>query len=104
MQTYTHIHRQRKREGRCVGVGLCTERGGGPSVSPSSSTWLIPPCIHPHIPTSPPTYPQYLQASGSAPKLSVKDLGGKWHGSLRAALLHRYGVTAQDLVDVSTVG
>lgn len=44
---------------------------------------------------------QYLQASGSAPKLSVKELESKWPGSLRSALLHRYGVTAQDLVDVS---
>lgn len=43
---------------------------------------------------------QYLQASGSAPNLSAKELGSKWGVSLRAALLHRYGVTAQDLVDV----
>lgn len=56
---------------------------------------LSPPTTNHHPPPR-----QYLQASGSAPKLSAKDLGSKWGVSLRAALLHRYGVTAQDLVDV----
>jgi len=51
-------------------------------------------------PFLPPAFVQYLQGQGSTPDIHITDLAGKWQTHMRSALLHRYGVTAQELVDV----
>ncbi|TFJ84039.1 hypothetical protein NSK_005134 [Nannochloropsis salina CCMP1776] len=41
---------------------------------------------------------KYLQGQGSTPDIHITDLAGKWQTHMRSALLHRYGVTAQELL------
>jgi hypothetical protein len=56
-----------------------------------------------HPSSDPPSFPslsQYLQGQGSTPDIDIQELSGKWQTHLRSALLQRYGVTAQELVDV----